>query len=142
MDAHGQNLTRITQNINAGRDPVLGIGSMASVNALFAHDFPADITPKVKSALEARLAKYIAQGKADKSAGVKSTQKALAFFTPAPTAKQSSLLRHARPRLTCKRSLTKRWRLSRSSLRNTTHSPIPLRPSGRGGLFFVTNHKP
>tara|TARA_R100001460_G_scaffold3484_5_gene10552 strand:- start:180 stop:533 length:354 start_codon:yes stop_codon:yes gene_type:complete len=89
MDAHGQNLTRITQNINAGRDPVLGIGSMASVNALFAHDFPADITPKVKSALEARLAKYIAQGKADKSAQVKLTQKALAFFTPAPTAKQS-----------------------------------------------------
>lgn len=85
QDIHSQNMTRIAQNIAAGRDPVLGIGSMACLNALFAHDMPADTTPVVKSALEARLAKYKAQGKADKSAAVKSTEKALTFFTPAPT---------------------------------------------------------
>lgn len=85
MDVHAQNITRITQNIAANRDPVLGIGSMACIHALAAHDMPADTTPVVKSALEARLAKYKAQGKAENSAAVKSTTKALAFFTPAPT---------------------------------------------------------
>ena len=85
QDTHSQNMTRIAKNIEAGRDPIMGIGSMPALMALFAHDMPADTTPVVKSALEARLAKYQAQGKSDKAMCVKLTEKALAHFTPAPT---------------------------------------------------------
>ena len=142
QDTHSQNMTRIAKNIEAGRDPIMGIGSMPALMALFAHDMPADTTPVVKSALEARLAKYQAQGKSDKAMCVKLTEKALAHFTPAPTPAALRKHRHARPKRTCKRSLTKRLRSSRSSPRNTQRiSQLPLRPSGRGGLFFVTNHQ-
>lgn len=84
MDVHAQTITRIAQNIAAGRDAILSIPSLAAAQALAAHDMPADTTPAVKSALEARLAKYAAQGMTAKSAKVKCTEKALAFFTPAP----------------------------------------------------------
>tara|TARA_R110000823_G_C15750607_1_gene481862 strand:+ start:285 stop:704 length:420 start_codon:yes stop_codon:yes gene_type:complete len=74
----------ITKNITEGRTPIMGLGSMTVVKALEAHGMPVDVTKPCEAALQVRLAGYLAAGKAEKSAGVKSTTKALTHFTFTP----------------------------------------------------------
>ena len=74
----------ITRNIANKHTPILGLGSMTVVKALEAHGMPVDVTKPCEAALQVRLAGYLAAGKAEKSAGVKSTTKALTHFTFTP----------------------------------------------------------
>lgn len=74
-------IDKIRANVNAQRDPVLGIGSMAAMHAVTE---AGELVNEVHNALKARLARYAEAGVADKSAKVKSTQKAIAAFTTAP----------------------------------------------------------
>lgn len=81
-----QNFAKIVANITANRSPILGIGSMSVVKALAEHGNPDDVAKPCENALQQRLKGYREAGKSEKSAGVKSTLKALATFTVvAPT---------------------------------------------------------
>lgn len=74
-------IDKIRANVNAQRDPVLGIGSMAAMHAVTE---AGELVNEVHDALKARLVRYADAGLAAKSAKVKSTQKAIAAFTTAP----------------------------------------------------------
>lgn len=75
------NIEKIRANVNAQRDPVLGVGSMAAMHAVTeANEF----VNEVHNALKARIVRYAEAGVAANSAKVKSTQKAIAAFTTAP----------------------------------------------------------
>ena len=74
----------ITRNIANKHTPILGLGSMTVVKALAAHGMPADIAKPCEAALQLRLKGYLDAGKSEKSAGVKSTTKALTHFTFTP----------------------------------------------------------
>lgn len=80
QDTHSQNMTKIEANIAKGNPATQGIGSMAAYHAIVAHEAPDAIVAPVVASLQARLQAYVAQGIADTSAKMKSTNKALEAF--------------------------------------------------------------